>query len=67
MSPLVSFASTRLEAVLEVPAPLLHYAGLSLLPFGALVALLSTRETLPRRAIWAVILWRDYLAGARQR
>jgi hypothetical protein len=41
---------------LGVPAPLLRYAGASLLPFAAAVAYLSSRESLPRAGVWAVIL-----------
>jgi hypothetical protein len=31
------------------------YAGLSLLPFAAIVAFLATRKQLSRAAVWAVI------------
>lgn len=44
-----------LEALLGVPATLLRYAGISLLPFVAFVAYLATRESLSRSAVWAVI------------
>jgi hypothetical protein len=44
-----------LEAWLGVPATLLRYAGMSLLPFVAVVAYLATRESVTRAAIWAVI------------
>jgi hypothetical protein len=43
------------EGLLGLPAALTRYAGLSLLPFAALVAYLATRERLPRVAVWAVI------------
>jgi len=44
-----------LEGMLGVPAALLRYAGLSLLPFAALVFGLSRRDSLPRAGVWAVI------------
>ena len=44
-----------LGALLEVPAPLLNYAGLSLLPWTVLVAYLATRQRLGRPIVWAVI------------
>jgi hypothetical protein len=44
-----------LEGKLGVPAELLRYAGLSLLPFAALVFGLSRRDSLPRPGVWAVI------------
>ena len=44
-----------LEGMLGVPALLLRYAGLSLLPFAALVFGLSRRDSLPQPGVWAVI------------
>ena len=44
-----------LAAPLGIPAALLHYAGLVLFPFAALVAFLGTRPRLARGAVWAVI------------
>lgn len=44
-----------LEAMFGVPATLLRYAGLSLVPFVGVLAYLATRDTLPRPAVWAVI------------
>jgi hypothetical protein len=43
------------DGLLGVPGVLLRYAGLSLLPFAALVAFLATRENLSRPAAWAVV------------
>lgn len=43
------------EAPLGLPAGLLRYSGLGLLPFAAFVAYLASRESLPRPAVWAVI------------
>ncbi|HTR58376.1 MAG TPA: hypothetical protein VMM27_09385 [Casimicrobiaceae bacterium] len=42
--------------LLAVPDALLRYAGLTLLPFAALVALLATRENLWRAGVWAVVV-----------
>ena len=44
-----------LEARLGVPASLLRYAGLSLIPFVAFVGYLATRARLSRGSVWAVI------------
>lgn len=44
-----------LEGLLDVPAPLLRYAGSSLLPFALFVGGLSRRESQPRARVWAVI------------
>jgi hypothetical protein len=44
-----------LEQWLGAPAALLRYAGLSLLPFAALVGGLARRERPSRTAVWAVI------------
>lgn len=41
--------------VLGLPADLLRYAGIALLPFAALVAWIATRAAVPRAAVWAVI------------
>ena len=42
--------------LLGVPDALLRSAGLTLLPFAALVALLATRENLWRAGVWAVVV-----------
>jgi hypothetical protein len=44
-----------LEPVLGVPAGLLRWAGLALLPFALLVFGLSRRHRLPRASVWTVI------------
>ena len=44
-----------LEQWLNLPSALLRYAGLSLLPFAAIVAWLGLREQLSRGGVWAVI------------
>lgn len=52
---LMTLAAGVLEPMLQVPAPLLRGAGLALLPYAALVAMLARREVLPRGAVWAVV------------
>jgi hypothetical protein len=52
---LMALGASILEEPLGLTVPLLRYAGVSLLPFGALLAYLATRESLPRPAIWAII------------
>ena len=42
--------------LLGIPDALVRYAGLTLLPFAALVALLATRENLWRAGVWAVVV-----------
>ena len=44
-----------LEQWLNLPATLLRYAGLSLLPFAAILAWLGLRQPLSRAGVWAVI------------
>jgi CHASE2 domain-containing sensor protein len=48
-------AAGFLEGLLGLPAALLRGAGLVLLPFVACLAVLATRESVPRAAVWAVI------------
>jgi hypothetical protein len=50
-------AAGALARPLNLPAGLLSYSGLSLLPFAALVALAATRRRLPRWVVWAVIAY----------
>src|SRR5947207_11295331 len=56
-----------LEQWLNLPTMLLRYAGLSLLPFAAIVAWLGLRDSLSRAGGWAVIalnvLWVVYSAA----
>jgi hypothetical protein len=42
---------------LGVPPALMRYAGLSLLPFAALLVYVATRAYPPRAMVWAVIAW----------
>jgi hypothetical protein len=44
-----------LSGVLNLPVGLLREAGVALLPFALLLALMSMRARLPRAAVWAVI------------
>jgi len=48
-------AAPLLERWLALPAPLLRYAGFSLLPFAALVLYLAKRDVLPRGGVWTII------------
>ena len=48
-------AAGMLENLLGLPAAFLRGAGLSLVPFTALLVYLLRRESLPRGAIWFVI------------
>jgi hypothetical protein len=52
---LMSVGAEALQGVLGVPAALLRYAGLSLLPFAALLVYLSRSDRLSRTAVWAII------------
>ena len=45
------------DGLLGLPATLLHCAGLSLIPFAAVVGFIATRERLSRPAVWAVIAY----------
>jgi hypothetical protein len=53
---LLTLGSGVLEQFLGLPAGPMRYAGLSLLPFAALLAYLATREHLSPPAVWAVIV-----------
>jgi hypothetical protein len=44
-----------LEALLGLPAALLRYAGLVLVPYVAFVAYAGTRDAIARPAVWAII------------
>lgn len=53
---LLMFAGSGvLEVWLGLPAPLLRYSGLVLLPYAAIVAYLGTRVQAARWAVWTVI------------
>lgn len=44
-----------LAGLLGLPETLLRYAGLSLLPFAALLLYLATRQAIPRGGVWLVV------------
>lgn len=52
---LMAAAADLLAGLLGVPAALPRFAGLSLLPFAAILLWLAMRPALPRAAVWAVI------------
>jgi hypothetical protein len=60
---LMTLGAAHLTGLLGVPAGLMRYAGLSLLPFAALLAYLATRARLPRPIIWAVIACNAFWAA----
>jgi len=53
---LMMLGSGVLEQFLGLPAGLSRYAGVSLLPFAALLVYLATRENLSPPVVWAVIV-----------
>lgn len=52
----LALAVVPLSSLLGLPASLLTWAGLSLLPFAAFVGWLATRELPPRAGVWAVVV-----------
>lgn len=56
MGVLMASLSSRLAELLQLPASLLFYAGLFLLPYAALLVYLSQRASVPRWTVWAVVL-----------
>ncbi len=55
---LLAFAGAGiLDAWLGLPASLLFYAGLSLVPYAAIVAYVGTRQAISRVAVWAIIAY----------
>ena len=52
---LMSALAPRLADMLSLPAPLLFWSGLFLLPYAAALLFLATREELPHWTVWAVI------------
>ena len=49
-------ASGVLETWLKIPASLLFYAGVALLPYAAFVWYLAIQQRVTRAAVWAVIV-----------
>ena len=54
---MLTFGASLTKDLLGLPPSLMQYAGVSLLPFAALVGFLATRETISRPAVWAVIAY----------
>lgn len=52
---LMILGASFLEAALGVPAVLLRYAGLGLIPFVAFVFYLARRDRVSRASVWTVI------------
>jgi hypothetical protein len=52
---LMAAASQSLEVWLNIPSPLLFYAGVFLLPYAAFVSYLAAQPRVPRAAVWVVI------------
>ncbi|MCK6449254.1 MAG: hypothetical protein L6R19_00120 [Alphaproteobacteria bacterium] len=53
---LMGAGAGMLEPLLGLPAALLRAAGIALLPFAAIVAVIATRVHVVRPAVWAVIV-----------
>ncbi len=53
---LMAAGASLLSDLLQLPEPLLRFAGLALLPFAAFVAAVAMRGRLPRAAAWTVVL-----------
>jgi len=54
---LLALGGGLIESYTGLPLTLLRYAGLSLLPFAAIVGWLAARESIPAPAVWAVIAY----------
>jgi hypothetical protein len=55
---LLAFAGAGiLDGLLGLPADLLRYAGLSLIPYAAIVAYVGTRANVSRAAVWAIVAY----------
>lgn len=52
---LMILGANLVDRLLGLPPALLLGAGISLLPFAAILGFLATRETVSRTAIWAII------------
>jgi hypothetical protein len=52
---LMAGGADMLAPMLGLPATLLSYAGIALLPWAAVVGYLATRQRLPHAVVWAVI------------
>jgi hypothetical protein len=56
MGVILLFGSGPIAALTAIPAALLFYAGLALLPVAAFMTLAATRRPVPPAAAWIVIL-----------
>jgi hypothetical protein len=53
---MMAFGAGFLSPLLGLPAPLLTWAGVLLLPFAAAVGWLASRAAVPRIGVWTVIV-----------
>lgn len=53
---LLVLGTDLLAGLLHLPTMLLRPAGIFLLPYGALVAFVATRDNPPHKAVWGVII-----------
>jgi hypothetical protein len=53
---LMAGAAGALETWLRIPAALLFYAGIALLPYAGFVFYLASQTLVSRAAVWAVVL-----------
>ena len=53
---LLAAASRPLESWLNIPADLLFYSGVALLPYAAFVFYLASQEHVSRAAVWTVVV-----------
>jgi hypothetical protein len=49
-------ASGALASLLSIPAGLLFYAGMSLFPIAAFMALVGMRSPIPQAGVWLIVL-----------
>jgi hypothetical protein len=49
-------ASGALASLLSIPAALLFYAGMSLFPIAAFMALVGMRSPIPQAGVWLIVL-----------
>ena len=56
MGVLLALGSGWLARLLELPTPLLLYAGLVLFPIAGFMAYVATRQPIPRPDAWCVVL-----------
>lgn len=52
----MSFGASLLAHLTQIPASLLFYAGLSLLPIAVFMAFVATRATLSPAGVWLIVL-----------